>query len=82
MKTLLVIAIRLYQFATFWAPPTCRYQPTCSGYGLRAIEVHGALKGTYLAARRILRCHPWHEGGYDPVPPREPSVAPGSVSER
>lgn len=81
MKILLVLAIRLYQLTTSWAPPTCRYQPTCSGYALRAIEVHGALKGSYLAARRIARCHPWHEGGYDPVPPYGPGASPGPVSE-
>ena len=46
----------------------CRYYPSCSAYALRAVSVHGAAKGSWLAARRLLRCHPWAPGGYDPVP--------------
>jgi uncharacterized protein len=46
----------------------CRYYPSCSAYALRAVETHGALKGTWLAGRRLLRCNPWSLGGYDPVP--------------
>ncbi|MFK8041520.1 membrane protein insertion efficiency factor YidD [Congregibacter sp.] len=47
----------------------CRYYPSCSSYAAEAIETHGAWKGSRLAAARVLRCHPWHEGGADPVPP-------------
>ncbi|MBL8523284.1 MAG: membrane protein insertion efficiency factor YidD [Betaproteobacteria bacterium] len=46
----------------------CRFSPTCSHYAIGALERHGALKGSYLIARRLSRCHPWHRGGYDPVP--------------
>ena len=49
-------------------PPSCRFIPTCSQYALEAVEKYGAAKGSYLAVRRILRCHPFHAGGYDPVP--------------
>ena len=52
-------------------PPSCRYVPTCSEYALEALRRHGVGKGTLLATKRILRCHPWGGSGYDPVPPRD-----------
>lgn len=50
-------------------PPACRFEPTCSAYALDAVRVHGAARGLWLGLRRVLRCHPWNPGGFDPVPP-------------
>lgn len=62
--------VRFYQKAISpWSPPSCRFQPTCSSYAIEAIESHGAARGSWLALRRIGRCHPWGGHGYDPVPP-------------
>lgn len=67
---LLITIVRFYQVVISpWTPASCRYTPTCSSYGIDALEAHGAVRGTWLAARRILRCHPWGGFGYDPVPP-------------
>ena len=63
-------------------PSSCRFHPTCSQYGLEAVARHGAFKGSWLAARRILRCHPWNEGGFDPVPEPHHRERPGSHSRR
>jgi putative membrane protein insertion efficiency factor len=64
-----VALIRFYQLCISpLTPPSCRFTPTCSQYALEAVEKYGALKGGWLAVRRILRCHPFHAGGYDPVP--------------
>lgn len=69
MKRILILLIRFYQGAISpHVPPVCRFTPTCSQYAVEAIAKHGALKGTWLALRRILRCHPWGGSGYDPVP--------------
>ena len=69
MKTVLIKMIRFYQkYISVQSAPSCRFIPTCSHYAIEAIETHGAIKGGYLAAKRILRCHPWGKMGYDPVP--------------
>ena len=69
MSRIVLALIRFYQLAINpWLPPRCRYQPTCSQYAIEAVQKHGALKGGWLALRRIGRCHPWGSSGYDPVP--------------
>ena len=69
MKRVLLALVRFYRRAISpFRPPCCCYTPTCSQYALEAIEKYGALKGGWMAFRRILRCNPFHKGGYDPVP--------------
>ena len=72
LQKLLIRPIRLYQrFVSPLTPATCRFHPTCSHYAAEAIEIHGAFRGGYLAARRILKCHPFHPGGLDEVPSKQ-----------
>ena len=69
MKRVLLWAIRAYQLIHSPAlPPACRFEPTCSEYAWQAIDRYGAVRGGWFAVRRVLRCHPLHPGGYDPVP--------------
>lgn len=64
-----IFLVRGYQVAIApILPPSCRYYPSCSHYAIEAVERHGALRGSWLAARRIARCHPFRPGGFDPVP--------------
>jgi len=69
MKTIFIFAIRGYQkFISPLLPPSCRFYPSCSEYACQAVAKFGAMKGSWLAAKRLLRCHPYHAGGFDPVP--------------
>lgn len=80
LRRLAVLPIRFYQRCISpFLPPTCRFRPTCSQYALEALLEHGLLRGTWLALRRILRCHPFAEGGYDPLP--RPGGAGGGAAD-
>ncbi|UGQ46647.1 membrane protein insertion efficiency factor YidD [Massilia endophytica] len=69
MKAVLTFLLRFYQVAISpMMGPRCRFYPSCSNYAIEALRVHGAARGSWLAARRVCRCHPWNPGGHDPVP--------------
>ncbi|WML40927.1 membrane protein insertion efficiency factor YidD [Neobacillus sp. OS1-2] len=72
LKKIFLAIIRFYQVAISpLKPPTCRFYPTCSHYGFEAVQRFGAVKGGWLAIKRILKCHPFHPGGFDPVPEKK-----------
>jgi uncharacterized protein len=70
MRSILIVMIRGYQalVSPLLPPNTCRFYPTCSAYAIDAIRKYGALEGAWMAIKRIAKCHPYHPGGYDPVP--------------
>jgi len=79
VKTLLLAAIRVYQYVLRpFLGSHCRFAPSCSEYAHEAVSTHGVIRGGWLAAKRIVRCHPYHPGGHDPVPPAPPKPPPPS----
>lgn len=68
IKKFLLFLIKIYQSISKYTPPVCRFTPTCSEYMRQAIEKYGVLKGVWLGIKRICKCHPFHPGGYDPLP--------------
>lgn len=74
-QTVLLALVRGYRFFLKpWLGNACRFEPTCSAYAMQALQQHGAAAGSYLMVTRILRCHPWCDGGCDPVPSQPPSL--------
>ncbi|QNP58476.1 membrane protein insertion efficiency factor YidD [Paenacidovorax monticola] len=88
MRVLLMALVRGYRLTLSpWLGSACRFEPTCSAYSLQALERHGAAAGSYLTLRRLVRCHPWCDGGHDPVPQEPPrffsrlTSAPASTTQ-
>jgi len=80
MKMPLLFLLRLYKLGISpFLGQNCRFYPSCSDYAAEAIQTHGALKGSMLAGRRLCKCHPWHAGGLDPVPPHQSSASPSAA---
>jgi len=75
-RTLIALVKAYRLLLSPWLGSSCRFEPTCSAYALQALQQHGATRGSYLTLRRLGRCHPWCDGGLDPVPPATASAAP------
>lgn len=83
MQRLLILLIKIYRYAL--SPllgQNCRFYPSCSCYMQEALQVHGATRGLWLGTKRLLRCHPWHAGGFDPVPPAASSTSSPVINSR
>jgi putative membrane protein insertion efficiency factor len=77
-RRLLLVLVHAWRLLlSSWLAPSCRFEPSCSSYALQALERHGAAAGSYLTLRRLARCHPWCEAGYDPVPEQRPALFTG-----
>lgn len=75
MQKITLLMLRGYRyFISPWLGQCCRYHPSCSEYAQHCIADHGVLRGSWLTLRRLARCHPWHEGGYDPAPQKSPHL--------
>ena len=75
IERFLIAVLRGYKLAISpFLAPSCRFYPTCADYAAEAVERHGALRGSAMAARRLCKCHPWHDGGFDPVPDHTPKL--------
>ena len=79
IKKFLLFLIKVYQSISKYTPPVCRFTPTCSEYMRQAIVKYGVLKGVWLGVKRICKCHPFHPGGYDPLPSRRCRCIDGSI---
>lgn len=83
LARMVALPVRAYRLVLSpWIGHACRFQPTCSAYALEALDRHGALRGSWLAARRVARCHPWGAAGYDPVPGHETACSAPSCKDR
>ena len=83
LKKALIGLVRVYRLAISpLFPPCCRYYPTCSAYAVQAIRMHGPIPGSWLALKRVARCHPWAPGGHDPVPERASASPPARSGAR
>jgi putative membrane protein insertion efficiency factor len=83
VRSLLIGLVKAYQYLISpFLGPSCRFHPTCSHYTIEAISEHGVLKGGYLSVRRIIKCHPLHEGGHDPVPTKQDKPLNTDKTER
>ena len=80
MKHLIILSIKVYKLTVSpFLGRCCRFHPSCSSYALQAVDRHGALRGSWMTLKRLGRCHPWHVGGDDPVPPCGAVVARGRL---